>query len=98
MTGLAALLDALERTAGPAPSVPSTDGWELVLAENIGYLVDDQTRWQAVRALATRVGTAPERMLAAPDDVLLDVVVGMRKPERVERLRRCAELAIASAP
>src|SRR5262245_26208023 len=97
MTGLATLLDALERADGPADPVPSTDGWELVLAENVGYLVDDQTRWQAFATLAERVGTAPDRILAAPDDVLLGVVVGMRKPERVQRLRRCAELAIAGA-
>jgi adenine-specific DNA glycosylase len=98
MTGLAALLDALERADGPADPVPSTDGWDLVLAENVGYLVDDQHRWQAFAALAQRVGTAPERILAAPDSPLLEVVVGMRRPERVQRLRRCAELAIAGAP
>jgi hypothetical protein len=40
MTGLVALLDRLELASGPADPVPSTDGWELVLAENIGYLVN----------------------------------------------------------
>jgi hypothetical protein len=40
---LAELLDRLEAAAGPADPVPSTDAWELVLAENVGYLVDDRT-------------------------------------------------------
>jgi hypothetical protein len=44
---LPTLLDRLEDTGGPADPVPSTDGWALVLAENVAYLVDDQRRWQA---------------------------------------------------
>ena len=98
MTGLPALLDRLEQAAGPAPPVPSRDGWQLVLAENIGYLVDDGTRWRAMAALAERVGADPERILAVPHADLLDLVVGVRPADRVERLRRCAELAIAGAP
>jgi hypothetical protein len=42
---LPVLLDELEQAAGPAgPAgpVPSSDGWELVLAENVAYLVDDK--------------------------------------------------------
>ena len=34
------LLDELEQAAGPADPVPSSDGWELVLAENVAYLVE----------------------------------------------------------
>src|SRR5215472_2501193 len=97
MSALAHRLDRLEAAAGPAPAVPSADGWELVVAENIGYLVDDGTRWQAVAALRDTVGLAPEHILAATDTALLAVVVGARPAERVSRLRRCAELAIAGA-
>ena len=32
---LPALLDRLEEAGGPAGPVPSADGWELVLAENV---------------------------------------------------------------
>jgi len=77
------LLDRLEADAGPAAPVPATDGWLLVLAENIGYLVDDETRWQATTNLRRSVGTAPERILAASDELLARVVVGMRPAERV---------------
>src|SRR4051794_37716273 len=84
--------------SGPAEAVPSTDGWELVVGETIGYLVDDRTRWQAVANLRRVVGTTPEQVLAAPESLLLDLVVGIQPAQQVARLRRCAELAIAGAP
>jgi hypothetical protein len=83
---------------GPADPVPPADGWEPVLAENIAYLVDDQRRWQALSELRRRVGLEPEQILAAPTSVLVGIVAGPRPAERVQRLRRCAELAIAGAP
>jgi hypothetical protein len=48
---LKALLDLLEQASGPPQPVRSADGWELVLAENIGYLVDDGQRWRALDRL-----------------------------------------------
>jgi endonuclease III len=92
------LLDQLEAASGAADPLPSADGWELVLAENIGYLVEDERRWQAVERLRREVGIDAEQILAAPDDVLRGIVVGARPAERVQRVRRCAELAIAEAP
>lgn len=98
MEKLPALLDRLEQAGGPAGPVPSADGWELVLAENVAYLVADQRRWEALAELRAVVGLAPDDILAAPEDVLRGVVAGARPAERVQRLRRCAELAIAGAP
>jgi endonuclease III len=98
MKDLLVLLDRLEQAGGRADAVPSADGWELVLAENVAYLVDDQRRWQALAALRSVVGLAPDQILAAPEDVLRSVVAGARPAERAQRLRRCAELAIAGAP
>jgi hypothetical protein len=98
VSSLPELLDRLEEGGGPADPVPSADGWELVLAENIGYLVDDQRRWRALAELRNRVGLAPEQILAAPEAVLLGIVAGPQPATRVQRLRRCAELAIAVAP
>jgi len=95
---LLTLLDLLEQASGAPEPVPSADGWELVLAENVGYLVDDQRRWQALAALRDTVGLAPEQILAASDEVLRGIVVGLQPADRVQRLRRCAELATASAP
>ena len=96
MRDLPALLDQLEQSEGPPDPVPSADGWELVLAENVAYLVDDQRRWQALSELRTKVGLAPGQILAAPESVLRALVIG--PGDRVQRLRRCAELAIAGAP
>ena len=111
MRDLPTLLDRLEEAGGPTDPVPSADGWELVLAESVApartntpgaglaesvaYLVDDQRRWHALDELRRVVGLQPEQILAAPSAVLLRVVAGVRPAERVERLRRCAELAIA---
>jgi hypothetical protein len=95
---LPTLLDRLEEAGGPTDPVPSADGWELVLAESVAYLVDDQRRWYALDELRRVVGLQPEQILAAPSAVLLRVVAGVRPAELVERLRRCAELAIAGAP
>jgi hypothetical protein len=92
------LLDRLEEAAGRPDPLPSSDGWELVLAENIAYLVDDQRRWQALAELRRVVGLAPEQILVAPEAVLRGIVAGARPAERSDRLRRCAELAIAGAP
>jgi len=56
MRDLPILLDRLEEAGGPADPVPSTDGWELVLAESVAYLVDDQRRWHALDELRRVVG------------------------------------------
>ena len=98
MTDLPVLLDRLEQAGGLADPVPSADGWELVLAENIAYLVGDQRRWHALEELRSFVGLAPEQILAAPEEALRGVVAGARPAERAQRLRRCAELAVAEAP
>jgi endonuclease III len=98
MSDLPVLLDRLEEAGGRPGPLPSADGWELVLAENVAYLVDDQRRWRALAELRSVVGLAPEQILAAPQDVLAGIVAGARPAERAQRLRRCAELAIAGAP
>src|SRR4051812_6234033 len=91
-------LDQLEAAQGPADPLPATTGWEVVVRENIAYLVDDETRDRCVHELRRTVGLEPKAILAAPDDVLASVVAGMRPTERIARLRRCAELMLADAP
>ena len=61
MRDLPTLLDRLEEAGGPADPVPSADDRELVRAESVAYLVDDQRRWHALAELRTTVGLAPER-------------------------------------
>jgi hypothetical protein len=102
MSDLAARLDQLATAAGPADPVPSADGWELVLAQNIAYLVDDQRRWQALAELRRQVGLAPEQILAAPEPVLAGIVAGARPAERVQRQslpqRRSPAAAVLTRP
>jgi endonuclease III-like uncharacterized protein len=98
MKDLPDLLDVLEEAGGPPGRVPSTDGWELVLAENVAYLVDDRRRWHALQDLRRLTGLVPERILSAPEAALRGVVAGPQPGQRAERLRRCAKLAIAAAP
>ncbi len=92
---LAGILDTLELRAGPAPAVPSTDPFELVLWENVAYLVPDAQRAAAFAALRRGVGTTPERILAAPAATLRAVAAlgGMLPDARVGKLLRCAEIA-----
>jgi len=97
-TELETALDRLQLDAGPPDPLPSTDGWELVLRENVAYLVDDATRDRAMAALRREVGLDPESILSARAEQLEGVVAGMRPRDRVERLRRCAELRITGAP
>jgi hypothetical protein len=92
------LLALLELDAGPPERLPAIDGWELVLAENVAYLVDDETRAQCILALRREVGLDPAAILSAQPEQLRAVVAGMHPLDRVERLRRCAELRLAGAP
>jgi adenine-specific DNA glycosylase len=94
---LEALLARLERDAGPPDPLPATDGWELVLRENVAYLVDDGRRDRCMEDLRREVGLDPEAILSAPPEQLTAIVAGMRPSDRVERLRRCAELRLAGA-
>jgi endonuclease III len=98
MKQLPGLLDVLERAGGPPGPAPSADGWELVLAENVAYLVDDRRRWQALQDLRRLTGLIPERILSTPEALLRSVVAGPQPEQRAQRLRRCAEMAIAGAP
>jgi hypothetical protein len=82
MSDLAALLDQLEAAAGPADPVPSADGWELVLAENIAYLAGDQRRWQALAEASCCAGTGKpsarartQPVPAAPSPVIVPAPV-----------------------
>jgi endonuclease-3 len=81
------------------PEKPSvTDPLELILWENVAYLVDDQKRMMAFALLKQHVGTAPEALLSAPDAVLLEVAKagGMFPEQRVTKLRTIAELVLSS--
>jgi len=72
-----------------------TDPWEMILWENVAYLVDDERRHEAMTVLRERVGISPAQILAAPADRLLEATgYGIVPDQSVEKLRRCAEIAL----
>ena len=80
------------------PEPPAvTDPLELILWENVAYLVDDQKRMMAFDLLKQRVGTDPEALVSAPDAVLLEVAKagGMFPEQRVRKLRSIAEIVLS---
>jgi endonuclease III len=99
MTGalkLAGVLDALEKLYGkpkkPIPRKPL----EWILWENVAYLVDDERRELAYRALGRKVGLTAEKIAAASASVLYEVTQlgGMRPEQRIDRLKEIAKTAL----
>ena len=92
---LAGALDDLEKHYGRPDAPPSRDPFELILWENVAYLVTDEKRGGAFAALKRQVGTTPERILAAPPRTLRQVAAqgGMLPDLRVGKLLRSAEIA-----
>jgi endonuclease III len=82
----------LKRHLSVAP-VP-TDPFEMILWENIGYLVDDGRRRALFDAFAETVGLDPKAIAEAEDAVLLPLARrgGMRPETRVERWRAIARI------
>ncbi len=76
------------------PEIP--DPLEMILLENVAYLVSDEQRETAFNALRERVGTAPTSILSAQQSVLLAVtrLGGMHPERRVKKLRLIVQIAL----
>ena len=90
------VISQLETHYGPPRPPLTTDPFELVLLENVGYLVSDKRREEAFANLRKRTGTRPHQLLSAStDDILKATGLGGIHPEqRVSRLREIALIAI----
>jgi endonuclease III len=79
----------------PKPPI-TTDPFELILLENIAYLVSDQRREEAFAMLRKSAGTKPHEILAAShNDILKATKLGGMHPEqRLSRLREIALIAM----
>ena len=88
------LVDALERHYGKPVMPPARGPLELILYENIAYLVSEDRREKAFRELKKRVGTRPEDLLLAPMELLTTIAaIGGIFPEmRARRLQESARL------
>lgn len=67
---------------------------EMILYENVGYMVNDAKRDAAYDALRARVGTASTDILSASGELLLEIAKlgGMLPQMRVEKLRKIARI------
>jgi endonuclease III len=88
------VLDTLERLHGKPKRESLADPFELVLLENVAYLVDEKKRRAAFEELRRRVGATPKAIRAARPEVLLEIAAlgGIHAALRAERLRECAEI------
>jgi hypothetical protein len=90
------------RYGKPRPPI-TTDPFELILLENVAYLVSDERREEAFRMLRKHAGTKPHKLLAAThNEILTATKLGGMVPtfccantERncVRRVRRCVRSA-----
>ena len=86
------ILATLKRTTAVAP-VP-TEPFQMILWENIGYLVDDDRRRRLFDDFSEEVGLSPEAIDRASEAALLSRarLGGMRPEVRVQRWREIARL------
>ena len=88
-------IDVLANYYGPQTPHPSSDPFELILWENIAYLVSDDRRKQAFDELDRTIGTDPASILSAKYEALHEVAKlgGMLPEGRVEKLLTIARIA-----
>ena len=100
MTARASLVEIVAALAEryPIPTLPS-DPFQLILWDNIGYLVDDERRRRLFDAFEREVGLDPAASLAADPDLLLRLAKGggMRPETRVDRWRTIAHIVLETA-
>lgn len=86
-----AVLGKLKR---PAPVRKLTDPLQLILWDNIGYLIDDERRAELFAEFEERVGLGAEAIGAARAATLFDIAKrgGMHPEERVKRWRTIAKI------
>ncbi len=84
----------LKHYGKPKPPI-TTEPFELVLFENVAYLVSDERREEAFLALRKHCGTKPNEILAAPNEKILKAsgFGGMHPERRVTRLKEIALIA-----
>jgi endonuclease-3 len=79
----------------PEPPI-TNDPFELILLENVAYLVSDERRAAAFKTLRKHAGTRPHEILAASHDNILQAtrLGGMHPEQRVSRLKEIALIAM----
>ena len=97
MPDLGRAIAALVKHYGKPKAPVARDPFEQLLLEKSGYLVSDDKRERAFRELKKRVGTTPQKILAASMELLEQIAAigGIYADTRALRMKQCAELALA---
>lgn len=91
---LTRIVAALEKTYGPMrPHV--TDPFEMIVLENVAYLVDDGRRHDTFERLRHAIGITPNAILKHSAGQIAAVIAGggMKPEMRAEKVLECARLA-----
>ena len=90
------IISKLEKRHGRPPPPKITDPLEIILFENVAYLVSDDQREKAFNALRDQIGLKPTDILSAPYVKILEVarMGGMRPEDRVEKLQLIARIVL----
>ena len=93
---LPGIISRLTTHYGEAQPPITTDPFELILFENVAYLVNDERREAAFKVLRKHVGTKPHEILGASHEDILKATKlgGMHPDQRVNRLREIALIAM----
>src|SRR2546425_1037644 len=94
-SSLEKIVARLARHYGPPPAPITDDPFELIVLENVAYLVSDERREQAFRLLRELAGTKPHQIIAASKEDLLRVakLSGIAPEQRASRLREITLIA-----
>jgi len=90
------IVSRLRKHYGKRKAPITTDPFELVLLENVAYLVSDERREEAFTALREHCGTKPHEILAAANEKILKATKlgGMHSEQRAHRLKEIALIAM----
>lgn len=95
-TSLQKIISQLSVHYGPPRPPISKDPFELILLENIAYLVTDERREAAFKLLRKHAGTKPHQILTATNEDLWPAARfgGVQPERRVTRIREIALIAM----
>ena len=91
---LTGIIERLRDVYG-TPRAEITDPFEMILLENVAYLVDDARRLETFRKLRDEIGLSPDAILSASAEKIAKVIEGggMLPPHRAAKVIACARLA-----
>ena len=92
---LKTVIQSLKKHYG-TPAKPLTDPFEIIIWENIAYLVDDERRAAAFNALGREVGFLPVDIMAASKAQLTEFTQpgGIHAELRAQRLKESAQIVL----